>query len=606
MENIEVRAFVMPERYRVDGKNKAPVVVMLDQGATPAGNGSDENALAPVGALVIGADDSFRPNTGRANFGRDKGGDDKRLPVRIFHLVDASPSMKYDSGAEGQRCSKLNLVKRTISRLAVNLPQGIKHVLIPYSDELHNDDAGTFDNPNDLVQAIQQLSTRGGTDIGVPIAEALRQIQNNPNNPEGIEYRNLINLISDGQADPTEPLSLALKYPRHNAGAFSLGVGTDYNESLMQGVVSNAGFGGFAHIPQTGTNQNIDIFGQILPNFVRQMMSAPYYPVLKFNKWFDSVINMTPSTREVGVDHTEANKARFEQDFFKYRAAVGYQNRGFVVGFIDETKLDDAKVALEINESASKDPLEIQDLKIEAFDSLGLDPNDIELLRNAPLEALKMQIIKERDPAKITRFIKDNPDIDSAFKKRLEELANQLQRFASNDNVLMSVGSHESYTFQSRAHGGQQGSGDNPSLSGAFKDTKDARDYDDTRVATNPAQRAVSSDGQTSNEKILRFTPNSPEYLMLKEGTACNEFSIKPNQELTFGRNLSNDIVLSSQFVSRDHGRFLLKDGELYIQDLSSNGTEINSQRIPSNQYTRVVSGDTIKIGPLTFVINFD
>jgi hypothetical protein len=94
---------------------------------------------------------------------------------------------------------------------------------------LHNDDAGTFDNPYDLVRAIKGLRIGDGTNIGVPIAEALRQIQNNPNNPEGIEYRNLINLISDGQADPLEPLSLALKYPNHNAGAFSLGVGTDYN-----------------------------------------------------------------------------------------------------------------------------------------------------------------------------------------------------------------------------------------------------------------------------------------------------------------------------------------------------------------------------------------
>jgi hypothetical protein len=114
MENIEVRAFVMPERYTVDGKKKAPVVVMLDQGATPAANGSDENALAPVGALAIEAGDSFRPNTGRANVGRDKGGDDKRHPVRIYHLADASPSMEYNSGAEGQSCSKLELVKLKI------------------------------------------------------------------------------------------------------------------------------------------------------------------------------------------------------------------------------------------------------------------------------------------------------------------------------------------------------------------------------------------------------------------------------------------------------------------------------------------------------------
>jgi hypothetical protein len=361
------------------------------------------------------------------------------------------------------------------------------------------------------------------------------------------------------------------------------------------------------HIPQTGTNQNIDIFGQILPDFVRQMMSAPYYPVLKFNKWFDSVINMTPSIREVGVDHTEANKAQFVNDFFKYRAAVGYQNRGFVVGFIDEEKLDDAKVALEINESASKDPLVTQDLNIEEFNNLGLDPNDIELLRKAPLDALKMQIIKEREPDKIARFIMDNPDIDSAFKKRLEELVSQLKRFVCDDNALRSVGSQESYTFQSRAHGGQQGPGDNPSLGGgAPLETQCVAADGDTRLATPNVPRIVHSNGKTSNEKILRFTPNNTEYTMLKNGTACNEFSIKPNQELTFGRRQNKDIVLSGNLVSREHGCFLLKDGELYIKDCSSNGTYINSQKIQPNEYIKVQSGDTITIASLTFVINFD
>lgn len=94
---------------------------------------------------------------------------------------------------------------------------------------------------------------------------------------------------------------------------------------------------------------------------------------------------------------------------------------------------------------------------------------------------------------------------------------------------------------------------------------------------------------------------------MLKNGTACNEFSIKPNQELTFGRQPNRDIVLSSNLVSREHGCFLLEDGELYIKDYSSsNGTYINAKKIQPNKYIKVQSGDTIKIGPFTFVINFD
>ena len=39
---------------------------------------------------------------------------------------------------------------------------------------------------------------------------------------------------------------------------------------------------------------------------------------------------------------------------------------------------------------------------------------------------------------------------------------------------------------------------------------------------------------------------------------------------ITFGRDSGNDIVLSSQIVSRHHGRFLYENGQLIIEDGNS------------------------------------
>lgn len=620
MDNVDVRAFAMAERYKIAGKTKVPVVVMLDQGASPAGNGSNDDALLPVGALAIGeAGDFADPTNWIESPIKKDGADDKRFPVRMFHLVDASPSMESypGTGAYSSKNTKLKLVQKTIKRLADNLPDGIKHVLIPYSDRLHPDEGGVYDKPNELITAIEKLTTRGGTNIGIPIAEALRQIKENPNASEGEEYRNLINLISDGQASPNPPLALAKTYPQHNAGSFGVGVGIGYNESLMHGILENSAFGGFAHIPQTGKGAPLDVFGKILPEFVSQMVSAPYYPIIKFNKWFDSVVNMTPSTRNVNIEDNPQKIPELNNDFFKYRAAVGYQNRSFVVGFIDEDKLEGARVNLELKESASRDPIHDKELRIEDFDPLGLDPKDLELLRNAPFEALKMQIIKERDYNKIQEFLDENKDLDPRFRKRLEVLIQQLQSYTASgdDNSMMTVTGDESMSFTGATMGIVPFSPD-LSLHAASGDEEPGETQgnlgdDYTRAAAPPAEiNIVDELPRQENSLSLKFVPIKSTATMSKDGVACNDFVLNPGERLSFGRTKkTNDIaLLGSKSVSRNHGYFYLdKERDLFIVDNdSSHGIQINDgPKLTPGQAEKIRDKDIIEIAGNSFRVDF-
>ncbi len=73
---------------------------------------------------------------------------------------------------------------------------------------------------------------------------------------------------------------------------------------------------------------------------------------------------------------------------------------------------------------------------------------------------------------------------------------------------------------------------------------------------------------------------------------------------LSMGRLESNDLPLLSGKVSRQHARFDLTAQGLTITDLgSSNGTVVNSQRIPANQAVLLKIGDAVQIGPYVFYL---
>jgi predicted component of type VI protein secretion system len=66
------------------------------------------------------------------------------------------------------------------------------------------------------------------------------------------------------------------------------------------------------------------------------------------------------------------------------------------------------------------------------------------------------------------------------------------------------------------------------------------------------------------------------------------------------GRHRGNDGSLPLAFISRQHCRFTLEQGQVYIQDLESyNGTYVNGRRI--SEPTPVHPGDELSLGPLCF-----
>ncbi len=64
----------------------------------------------------------------------------------------------------------------------------------------------------------------------------------------------------------------------------------------------------------------------------------------------------------------------------------------------------------------------------------------------------------------------------------------------------------------------------------------------------------------------------------------------------TLGRSLDCDIALNDTFLSAEHARLLLQDGEWFVEDAgSTNGTFINGFEVRGE--TAIKAGDIIRIG---------
>ncbi len=602
MDKPDLKAFAMPT-INLHGTKKVPVVVMLEQGGAAAGNKTDSEIPIPAGiaALAIGDNESPINNIGaNESVDQNKKDDDKRHPARIFHLVDCSSSMgsPADYNAMPQQ-SKLALVQETIKKMAAKLPEGIRHILIPYTSSLDPSSFGDFDTARKLVNAVQKLQSHSGTVIETPIAEALEQIQKEPNSAEGIKYRNLINLVSDGQngGRDVSVYDLAAKFQAHNATAFNLGVGTGYNEYFMSQVLEHAGTGATAHIPQKGKGA-IDVFGEVLPNYVSEMISAPYFPVLAFNQWFDTVVNLNPSIRPVKEDPVS--------ELYKYKAAVGYQHKGFAVGFIDEAKFNNARVHSILRESADGDIIDTEELTIKDFDSLGLSPQDARLIRNAPLEAMKMQILQERDPQSIRDFLQENPDIDEAFQMKLKDITQRLEEYGeqgdedasrtmmSGESVSMSFGDllpnmNDIIPGETRMGLGTDGYTIANGALGPDSDSAVMELEAPAEIADEINEDAVSLDFEKIKGKGL-FAQGGQE--------AATDFLIHENEELILGRHPDSNIVLQDAAVSRHHCKLVLRNEELFIEDIgSANGTYVNGNQIDQNTEVQLRDQDIIRLG---------
>lgn len=69
------------------------------------------------------------------------------------------------------------------------------------------------------------------------------------------------------------------------------------------------------------------------------------------------------------------------------------------------------------------------------------------------------------------------------------------------------------------------------------------------------------------------------------ENQNFNNYQIEHNSEITIGRLSTNDIVISSNAVSKNHAKITYKDGGFYIEDLNStNGTYLNGVKVSKSK----------------------
>ncbi|GAA6622562.1 FHA domain-containing protein [Scytonema sp. NUACC26] len=76
------------------------------------------------------------------------------------------------------------------------------------------------------------------------------------------------------------------------------------------------------------------------------------------------------------------------------------------------------------------------------------------------------------------------------------------------------------------------------------------------------------------------------------------------NNEYIIGRSSKSGLVLDSLDVSRQHGKFFLRDGNYYYSDLGSiNGSLVNDKLVETDQVYALKSGDVVRIGEFLLVM---
>ena len=88
--------------------------------------------------------------------------------------------------------------------------------------------------------------------------------------------------------------------------------------------------------------------------------------------------------------------------------------------------------------------------------------------------------------------------------------------------------------------------------------------------------------------------------LLLESGGERRE--IKVAGSITVGRERTAGVYLDDKTLSREHTKFYVENGKLFVRDLDSrNGTYLNGQQVRNTQPLK--AGDRIKVGIATFTV---
>ena len=110
---------------------------------------------------------------------------------------------------------------------------------------------------------------------------------------------------------------------------------------------------------------------------------------------------------------------------------------------------------------------------------------------------------------------------------------------------------------------------------------------------------------QTNAVDTMNFTDNSQgtSWQLIGLSPALADLTIDIDKSLSIGRSDSNDLVLATSQISRQHAKINRIGEQLYVQDLgSSNGTFINGERIGTDAHA-LEATDELAFADLAFLV---
>lgn len=110
---------------------------------------------------------------------------------------------------------------------------------------------------------------------------------------------------------------------------------------------------------------------------------------------------------------------------------------------------------------------------------------------------------------------------------------------------------------------------------------------------------------QTNAVNTMNLTDNSQgtSWQLIGLSPALADLTIDIDKSLSIGRSDSNDLVLATSQISRQHAKINRIGEQLYVQDLgSSNGTFVNGERIGTDEHALQAS-DELAFADLVFLV---
>lgn len=110
---------------------------------------------------------------------------------------------------------------------------------------------------------------------------------------------------------------------------------------------------------------------------------------------------------------------------------------------------------------------------------------------------------------------------------------------------------------------------------------------------------------QTNAVNTMNLTDNSQgtSWQLIGLSSALADLTIDIDKSLSIGRSDSNDLVLATSQISRQHAKINRIGEQLYVQDLgSSNGTFINGERISTEAHA-LQATDELAFADLVFLV---